>query len=204
MRKIVTAGTAALLSVALVACGGGEQTAQQETEQTAEQPAQKQAAATGGQQAAGELSVPDWMSVDHDAQTVTMDIVAGQTDANNHWNYNGYHSGNARIVVPEGYEVTINFTNQDDLSPHSLGIGAETSNFKPTYENPQPVFDGAITESADNMSESTQPGQSETITFTAGSAGEYAVICYLPGHATAGMWIYFDVSAEGEAGFTEL
>jgi uncharacterized cupredoxin-like copper-binding protein len=32
------------------------------------------------------------------------------------------------------------------------------------------------------------------------TAGNYAMVCYVPGHAALGMWLYFDVSADGEAG----
>jgi uncharacterized cupredoxin-like copper-binding protein len=44
------------------------------------------------------------------------------------------------------------------------------------------------------------PGESETITFTASQAGEYSLVCYVPGHAMIGMYVHFNVSADGEAG----
>ena len=59
----------------------------------------------------------------------TLDISAGSTDANNHWNFNGYFGGNATITVPEGYTVTINFTNNDPLTTHSIGVDAMTADF---------------------------------------------------------------------------
>ena len=49
------------------------------------------------------------------------------------------------------------------------------------------------------MTDSTMNGETETITFTAGAAGEYALVCYVPGHATAGMWINFNVEAAAGA-----
>lgn len=198
MKRSLAAAFALTFAFGLAACGGGEQTAQEGDETGEAEPAAETT------QEPGELTMPDWMSVDEAANTVTMDIVSGESDANNAWNFNGYHSGNARIVVPEGAEVTINFTNRDDLTPHSLGIDTQTSDFPATFQTVEPVFDGALTSGATSMSDATQTGESETITFTASEAGDYAVVCYLPGHANQGMWIHFRVSAEGEAGVREL
>jgi uncharacterized cupredoxin-like copper-binding protein len=54
---------------------------------------------------------------------------------------------------------------------------------------------------ATSLTDSTKPGEQETISFTASLAGDYAMLCYVPAHAIAGMWIHFRVSAEGEVGF---
>lgn len=150
-------------------------------------------------------SVPDWMQVDRKAETVQMEIIAGKTDANNNWNFNGYASGNARITVPRGYEITIDFVNQtENLVAHSLGIDETMESWPATFQKPEPVFEGAITSNPTSMADGTQPGESETIVFTASESGEYTMVCYIPGHATAGMWIYFTVSGEGDVGFTKL
>lgn len=89
------------------------------------------------------LTMPHWMEVDRSAGTATLEVVAGKTDANNYWNFNGYHYGNAHVVVPQGTEVTINFSNMDQLSPHSLGIDARTSDFPTIIQEIEPVFEGA-------------------------------------------------------------
>jgi uncharacterized cupredoxin-like copper-binding protein len=52
------------------------------------------------------------------------------------------------------------------------------------------------------MTDGTMPGESETVTFMASEAGEYTMVCYIPGHAVSGMWLRFVVSADGEAGVT--
>lgn len=207
MRTTLTAALA-LAFFGVAACGGGDQgNAQQSAQQSGQQQAaaQQQGGESGGQQEAGELTMPDWMQVDEANETVTIELVAGSNSSNNNWNYNGYHANNnARIVVPQGYEVTIDFDNQDDLSPHSVGVDSQVGDYPPTFQSVEPVFDGAVSSGATSMSEATQPGQSESFTFTASEAGDYALVCYLPGHATAGMWVHFRVSAEGEAGVQEL
>lgn len=152
--------------------------------------------------ASSQMSMPDWMKVDSAAKTVTLDIHAGKTADNNHWNYNGYYNGDATITVPVGYQVTINFTNDDPAMAHSMGVDSAVGNFPPAFTNPTPVFKGAITANPTDMQKATQPGRSETVHFTADKAGQYSLNCYIPGHAVAGMWIHFNVSSEGKAGFS--
>lgn len=187
-------GLATLAAFGIVACGG-------EGGEAAEGGTQTEAAT---QPAGGGMTTPDWMTVDHDAETVTLQIEAGSSDANNYWNFNGYINGGATITVPVGYAVTIEFTNRDPAMAHSIGVSELTSNFPPMFENPQPVFAGAISSNPTDQAQATQPGRSETISFTAGTAGEYSLVCYVPAHALSGMWIGFTVSADGEAGVTTM
>lgn len=187
------------LSMALVfglsACGGSE-AADDAAASGSEAPA---AEAPAQEAASGEMTMPDWFRVDGDA--VEMDIVAGQTSKGNYWNYNGAQFGEMTITVPVGAQVTINFRNDDPNMAHSIGI-SEGFSTAPAMVEPVAVFDGAISENPTSMTESTLPGESEVITFTASEAGEYSMVCYIPGHAVSGMWIHFNVSAEGEAGVT--
>ena len=157
------------------------------------------AKATSG---APQLSMPDWMKVDKSGKKVTLEIVAGKTDANNHWNFNGYTNGGAHIVVPEGYAVEIHFQNKDPRMAHSMGIEEMQSPW-PAAIQPNPVFDGAVTSNPTMQMRATQPNESETVNFTADKAGKYGMVCYIPGHAVIGMWIHFDVSADGQAGVQE-
>lgn len=190
-RPLFATGLAAAFTLTLAACPAEE----------APPPEQENGEPAQNAQAAGTLSAPGWMQVDHEAQTVRMEVVAGSDQTNNRWNFNGYANGNATVVVPEGYEVTIEFRNQDPANPHSLGIDSRTGpDWPATFQAPQPAFDGAITEGAASMTESTQPGESEEVSFTAERAGDYAMVCYVPAHAATGMWILFEVSADGEAG----
>lgn len=188
-------------AVFLAACGGGEP-----ADSGADAPATEPAAAAapaGPTAPTGPMTIPDWYQVDHDAQTVTMTVVAGSTPDNNYWNFNGAIRGQTAITVPEGYEVTIEFVNDDPNMAHSLGISTELTNFTvpPATE---PVFPGAITQNPQSMIDATMPGESETITFVADAAGNYSMVCYIAGHSAVGMWVFFNVSADGEAGVQGL
>jgi sulfocyanin len=195
MKRTFALSTALLL--ALSACGGGEP-AETGGDMGEEAPAgemEAEAPATASQ----ELQTPDWYQYDEAANTVTLDIVAGETPDINHWNYNGYGHGEITVVVPVGAQVTINFSNQDPNLAHSIGVAGFSSN-PPANLQPDPVFDGAISTNPTDMTAATMTGESETVTFTASQAGEYALACYIPGHAVSGMWIGFTVSDAGEAG----
>jgi FtsP/CotA-like multicopper oxidase with cupredoxin domain len=145
------------------------------------------------------MTVPDWYVVDNTARTVRLTLIAGETPDNNYWNYNGATRGALAITVPEGYRVTIELTNRDPNMAHSVGVSAETSNFM-VPPQPTPVFAGAITQNPTSMIDGVMPGETETIEFVAERAGNYSLVCYIPGHSAVGMWLYYNVSSGGEAG----
>jgi len=178
------------LLFAIAACGDAE---------PADQPAP---GAPGAEQpaAVGELTTPDWFQVDNDAQTVTIELVAGTTSANNYWNFHGLFGGRGGITVPEGYTVTLTLRNQDPNMGHSVGVGERMATWPNSFTQVTPIFEGAVTSNPTSMTESTLPGESETITFVADRAGDFALICYVVGHAASGMWLPFTVSADGTAG----
>ena len=183
-----------------VACGGGEPAESGSGGAgSGSTPAAQPPATPARTPPTGPLTVPDWYSVDNTARTVNMEVVAGLSPDNNYWNFNGAINGSMAITVPEGYRVVIDFVNRDPNMAHSLGISAETSNFA-TPPQPNPVFAGAITENPGSMVDGTMPGERETVEFVAERAGSYSMVCYIPGHTAVGMWLYFNVSPNGEAG----
>jgi FtsP/CotA-like multicopper oxidase with cupredoxin domain len=195
MNRFFAAGLVALFGLSAACGGGGDGGDGGATEEVA-----TEEAVVEGEETAS-LTTPDWMTIDEASQTVTLDIVAGKDDSNNRWNFNGYSRGNGAIVVPLGYTVTINFRNDDPNIAHSIGVDTRTGDFPATFQDPEPVFAGAISAAATSMQEGTQPGESESFSFTADAAGEYSLICYIPAHAATGMWIRFTVSSDGEVGF---
>lgn len=196
--RISASLTTLLIAFGLVACGGGADEGTTDETTATETTAMEEET---GEMGAGGLSTPAWMTVDETARTVTMDIRAGDTDANNRWNFNGLYAGNGAISVPEGFQVTINFTNADPNQPHSFGIDEAMDSYPATFETPEPVFAGAL--SPDATTTGTAPNESATVSFTADRAGDYAMICYIPGHAVAGMVIPFHVTADGSAGVSQ-
>lgn len=188
-----------VMALALAACGGGDAPDAPPAEPAPEAPAPEPA---GPAAPTGEMTIPEWYDVNHDARTVGITLTAGATADNNYWNFNGYINGQLAITVPEGYTVEITLINEDPNMGHSVGISAELANF--TMVAPEPVFAGAISENPQSMVESTMPGETETITFVADAAGNYSMVCYIAGHSAVGMWLFFNVSSDGEAGVQGL
>lgn len=203
MKRFPILSTAVL--VALAACSGGKTSSNNAaSSKPASQPAaqkpaaQQPAAAQAPAAATAPLTTPKWFKYDKANNTVDMTVTAGLTDAKNYWNFNGGHDGDMIITVPVNAKVTIDFKNADKNMAHTLGIVAQTSGFSATPTNP-PVFAGAQT-TPHSATAGIDPGKSQILHFTASKAGRYAMICYMAGHAATGMWIYFDVSASGQAG----
>ena len=194
MRPTQGITSALLLALSAAACGGGGEAPDAELGAP-----ETGAPGAPGPGAPGGAGAANWIQIDSAANTVTLDIVAGEDATNNNWNFNGHANGNFTVEVPQGATVTINFSNNDANMGHSIGVANRPAGPWPATPDPTPVFDGAISSNPASMTGSTMAGESETITFTADTAGEYALVCYVPGHATAGMWINFNVVGGGGA-----
>jgi hypothetical protein len=83
---------------------------------------------------------------------------------------------------------------------HSIGVDSRTWFPGGLRRIDQPVFEGAISENALDQANATATGEEDVVTFVASTAGDYSLVCYVPGHAAVGMWIGFEVSASGDAG----
>ncbi len=179
-------------AVAVFGCGGGEGD---------DRPGSEPGAPAESETSASAATPADWISVDDAARTVTVTLVAGETDANNRWNFNGYANGETTVVVPLGYTVTIHFENRDPVHRHGVGVLERAASHPPVFDEVTPVFDGAVTADATSMTDATAPGGgTESITFVASEAGEYALVCPVPANAVTGMWIGFEVSESGDSG----
>ncbi len=188
MKRSSKLGLTAVITAGLVACGGADS--------PDAAPAASEPAAAPAAEGAVEGGIPDWYHIDTDAKTVELHVTA-QMDGG--WKFNGMANGKGTITVPLGYEITVEFTNDDSAMAHSLGIDAQVGGYGAMFEDPQPAFSGAITADPTSMTEATLPGETESFRFTADVAGEYALVCYIPAHAVTGMWVRFNVS-EGEPG----
>jgi len=83
----------------------------------------------------------------------------------------------ADVTATEGAEVTINFENEGVLEHSWVLVGSSVDPLTATLED---ALAGAT-------SGIVPAGESETFTFTAPPAGNYTVVCTVPGHAAGGM-----------------
>jgi sulfocyanin len=121
------------------------------------------------------------------ARTVTVNLVAGQGADANGFNFNGYAKGAMHIQVPTGWRVKVSMIDESD-TPHSALIvpwaQRQSAPFSPAFKGSAP---------ADFRSGIEKGDDPQTFTFTADKAGEYGIVCGVPGHVDAGMWDAFDV-----------
>jgi len=88
----------------------------------------------------------------------------------------GEEGNNPQIIVSSGDEVTIT-TNNAGMSFHAFGVVSNPDDFNSV------IFDSAIAAATNPL----KPGESGSVTFTAGAPGTYHYICTVPGHALQGM-----------------
>lgn len=131
---------------------------------------------------------------DSAAKKVTLPNITGLTSTGGGWNFNGYAGGNATLVVPVGSTVEMTYVN-GDAHPHSVGIVAGSPNAIPSMPG-DPAFRNAVSA---RFLPGMAPNAKDVVRFTADKPGTYLMICGVPGHATSGMWIKFQVSSSAKA-----
>jgi sulfocyanin len=132
---------------------------------------------------------PAWVHWDAGAKAATLTIIAAYNNVGGGFNFNGYNNGGLTITVPQGAKVTIAFTNKAPL-PHSVVI---TPYAKRTLAGAfPPAFNGSA--SPNPMSGMANVAKPVLFSFTVTTAGTYALVCGVPGHALAGMWVTFVVA----------
>lgn len=145
------------------------------------------AAALSPMAAAQADSGSKWVSYDPGSNTVTFQLEAGAPSGNGPFNFDGYSSGNATLVVPPKSNVVMHFVN-DDATPHSAEIIADADPM-PNMGG-DPAIPGAYT---DDLTQGMPQSGKDVIRFTAPASGSFRIFCGVPGHGLSGMWIRFRV-----------
>jgi hypothetical protein len=135
-----------------------------------------------------------FLSVDPKSpKTARLVVVSAYNAVNYGMNFNGFAKGGARYTIPQGWTVSVVFTNNSPV-PHSA-IVVE----KPVVKKLQmgePAFKGASTP---YPVRGTTGKVGVPFQFVADEAGEFAIACGFPSHSANGHWIAFDVSAAATA-----
>jgi len=127
------------------------------------------------------------------SRTVEFALVAGKTQANGSFNFNGYAKGALTVTVPIGWKVSIRYGNASALR-HSLDVIPYTGTQPDSA--PPPAFPGGSTK---DLVDGIGVGKQEAVTFVASKAGKYEFLCGVLGHAQAGMWNLLVVSPTAKA-----
>jgi sulfocyanin len=127
-------------------------------------------------------TTPQWMKVDAKDKTVQLKIDMGEPNKAGGFNFNGYAHGHMTVTVPEGWTVKVKADNVGNIS-HSLEIVPAQS--KPPMQGIKPAFANADTS---DLKTGIKPDHDGSFTFKADKAGQYWMMCGVPGHALGGMW----------------
>lgn len=128
-----------------------------------------------------------WLSYDASSRTVTFALDAGAPGKAGPFNFDGYTSGGATLVVPPGSTVVMNFANLDG-TPHSAEIIPDADPM-PNMGG-DPAIPAAYTK---DVIQGLPQGGKDVMRFTAPPTGSFRIFCGVPGHAQSGMWIRFQV-----------
>jgi hypothetical protein len=124
-----------------------------------------------------------WLSYDAKTNTVTFELIGGPTG----FQFNGYASGGATLVLPSKANVVMPFINKDG-TPHSAEI---ISGDGPL---PNAAVDAAIPRAYTNQLLQGLPQEAtDTMRFQVPDKGTYRIFCGVPGHGLSGMWIWMRV-----------
>jgi hypothetical protein len=128
-----------------------------------------------------------WLKYDAGTNTVTFELIAGP------FNWNGYASGGATLLLPPKANVVMNFVNKDG-TPHSAEIISG--------EGPLPnaAVDPAIPRAYTNkLLEGLPQEGSDVMRLAVPESGTYRIFCGVPGHGLSGMWIWMKVDPAAKA-----
>jgi len=130
--------------------------------------------------AAHKTSAPTWVSTK--GKVVSLTLIAGYDNNASGFNFNGAAKGQMTVTVPLGDKVNVTLSNKAPL-PHSAQVVAFSKN--PPTSTVKDAFNGAHSA---NPTQGISKGKVQKFSFTANKAGNYLIICAVPGHASAGMW----------------
>ena len=131
-----------------------------------------------------------WLVTNVPTKSVQFQLIAGFSGLNGALNFNGFGDGGLTFTVPAGWHVVIHFNNHDGMLAHSAIVIADS--VVPIVGATSPAFSQAVTL---RVQEGLSATERDDMKFVADKAGSYLLICGVPGHAAAGMWIRFKVEA---------
>lgn len=134
---------------------------------------------------------PSWLTTRTSDSTVEFRLVAGMSTANGGMNFDGATAGSLTLTVPVKWHVVLHFRNDDENMPHSAEVTVAKAPV-PAMPDTKAAFGGAETRDA---TQGVNAGTKQDLHFTADQPGSYMIVCAVPGHGAAGMWIRLVVSA---------
>jgi len=140
-------------------------------------------------QGSGTGTPPDpskYIKVDAASHSAIVTLIAGYPATDFQFNYDGYGNGALVLVVPAGWEVTIQCVNHGTV-PNSCAVVADGKATEPV----QPSWSTA------DPHRGLDPGQSASFVFTPTAQGTYRIASLVDGSEASGMWADLVVGGGG-------
>jgi len=129
------------------------------------------------------------------SKTATLTVVAAyDPSVAGGFNFDGYNNGRLTFTIPVGAHVVVRYTNPSAI-PHSAVI-TPLADHSLTGNFPLAFPGSASPNAASGVASLKAP---QTFSFVASKAGQYALVCGVPGHAAGGMWDTVIVSNAAQA-----
>ncbi|WP_424949402.1 sulfocyanin-like copper-binding protein [Deinococcus sp.] len=128
------------------------------------------------------------------AKTATIVVDASQGTAGGGLNFNGVVKGAKSFTVPAGWNVVMQFKNLGTLAHSAVVIKGTTPPVSVTEKDA--AFPGAHTSM---VMQGLPMNAAATAKFKAATAGDYLIICGVPGHALGGQYLGLKVVAGAKA-----
>jgi hypothetical protein len=127
-----------------------------------------------------------YLHVESATRTAVVTLIAGHPATDIQFNFDGYGNGALVLVVPVGWQVTIQCMNHGTV-PNSCAVvtdGSATEPAQPGWSTPDPH-------------RGLDPGQSASFVFAPTAKGAYRIASLVDGSEASGMWADLEVGAGG-------
>jgi len=140
-----------------------------------------------GTQTRRPLPFADWLSYDAVRKAATITIIPAYNRSYQGFNLNGYAKGEADVIVPVGWAVTVRCVNTGLDGRHSCAIVRGPNATHPALaraSSPDPVH-GLV------------HGQSANFSFFTKEPAVYRIASLVPGQQQGGMWDVLEITRSG-------
>ena len=135
-----------------------------------------------------------YVTSDAKTKTATLIVNASQGAAGGGLNFNGVQRGAKSFTVPVGYSVVVKFKNLGMMGHSAIVTKGKTPPNAITAA--VAAFPNAYTP---KLAEGLAMNATAEFKFAAKAAGDYNIVCGVPGHNLGGQWLGLVVSSSAKA-----
>ncbi len=135
-----------------------------------------------------------YVTSDAKTKTATLIVNASQGAAGGGLNFNGVQRGAKSFTVPVGYSVVVKFKNLGMMGHSAIVTKGKTPPNSITAKDA--AFPNAYTP---KLAEGLAMNATADLKFVAKTAGDYNIVCGVPGHNLGGQWLGLVISSSAKA-----